>query len=348
MAETLIKATADFNVNRMREYSMMAGRPMRCTLLPDCFRIELEMPPQELKLGVSLIDGVLRHPRFEDESIADAAARLPFKARSYWAEALLPWKLTYEKITRAEILKLYEKLFRPENTTVVVAGPFKQGEGAQAVDDVMSDWNAPRIYPLRYVVHPASEVVRHSAAVSTYDFQGPDFKLDDTSFARNFLAATALGMGKSSTLHRIIREANNWSYRQESALFPTADGMQCRLLIARQPTAEEDGLGEKMRAAIAADVASWKEGDKTRAAALADMILMRGIQISPLYIGGEWPLTDSQSDRAFMAAYWRMKTGKPWNPVEILSLVEGVTLDDLKATAGEIVAKSQLHLIPGS
>lgn len=349
LAETVTKATADFNVSRMREYTLMAGRPMKCTLLSDCFRIELEMPRQELKLGISLLDGVLRHSRFEDESLADALSRLPFKARSYWSEALLPWKLNYEKIRKEEILKLYEKLFRPENTTVVVAGPFAAGEGASAVDEAINDWNAPRIYPLRYIVHPATEVVRHSAAISTFDFQGPEFKVDETSFAKNFLAAVALGMGKSSTLHRVVREANNWSYRQESALTPTPDGLRVRLLIARQQPESDEGVGEKMRSAISADVSAWKDADRSRAISLADMILMRGMPISPLYIGGnEWPLTDSLDDRAFMAAYWRMKTGKAWNPIEVLSMIDGVSLDDLKSTASDIVSKSELHMIPGS
>src|SRR4051794_32246723 len=68
LGDTILSATQDFNRDTILEYSTLAGYRMKCTVSADHFRIQLEVPKGQMKLGAQIMSDVLRHARFEEDT----------------------------------------------------------------------------------------------------------------------------------------------------------------------------------------------------------------------------------------------------------------------------------------
>src|SRR5437868_15120491 len=56
--ETLLNGTQDFNRDRLLQYSTLAGERMKCTLSPDHFRIQLEVPSGHMMIAAEIMNDV--------------------------------------------------------------------------------------------------------------------------------------------------------------------------------------------------------------------------------------------------------------------------------------------------
>lgn len=344
ISEAIVQGTEDFTRGALTGYASLAGPPLRSWLQPDCIRIEFSVPAGQLKLALSLVDSMVRRPQLTD-SVDALLKEQPYRPHGYWWEALNPWQPNYGRIRKEDLQEQFARLFQPDNITVAVGGELKPGEADALFKTRWQDWKAT---PLRNRIQskpPKPQTTRRSP-VSTAEFSGPPIKPIDV--ARTGMVLIALGTGKGSSMFRSLRTEHGWTYRAEAVLWPDPRGFVPRLITAFSPTDDDAKLAEAMLAALQKDVDLWDFQTVDRAYGMAEGILTRDVPLSPFYFGPNVPFASSLEDRTFMAAYWPMKTGSPWNPDALLMEMRKVTVEDLKQTAKELLENVAVRVISGT
>lgn len=346
--DTLLDATADFNEDDLRHYSALAGSAMRCTLSADHYRIELEMPKGQLDLAGQIMCDVLQHPRFDDSVIQAELQALPFRRRSYWSEALYSWNLDYSRINQPAVEAFFQRVFTPNATTIVISGPIGQlSDDPTSYWPRLANWNQPKPDWRKDYSGPTAPLSEHAFPITTAELYSSEYDGSDASFPLQLLVATALGAGKGSAMHRVLREQLALTYLQQAVVTPTANGFRTRLFLIHSPSGEDSSLCETARKALLEDVKSWSAETLERAIGMAQAYLLAGAEATPLYLDASSPLTQSPQDQAFLAGYWKEKTGNAWDARKLLGLMKQVTLGNLKSTAEKLLTDAQTRVIPG-
>jgi len=344
--ETLLDGTTDFNRYRLLQYGTLAGERMKCTLSPDHFRIQLEVPNGQMLLAAEIMNDVLRNARLDDDDMKATLDRIPYRQSNYWSEALAPWKMDY-RIKQPALISFYHQTFVPDSVRIAISGPFQAGDGLAAFQRYVQDWVPPK--PARkYLPEPDLFLEKRSSPITTIELQGPHFSIEGGNFAAQLLSATAMGVGKWSAMHRVLREKMGLSYRQEAVITPTPLGFQTHLLFACAPVDGEDGLAENARKALLADVQSWNDQTRARALGMAEGYLLNSAPISPLCLDDNRPLSSSLEDETFLQAYWPMKTGKAWNAAALMEQMRQISLEQLKAAATELLSGAETRVVHGA
>ena len=346
--DTILDATQDFNKDDMRRYSTLAGQPMRCTLSADHIRIRLDMPKGQLDIAGQLICDILEHPRFDPDTVQKDLDAMPFRKRSYWSEALLPWQLDFKRIRQDQLVAFVAKNFIPAATTITISGPI----GTLSDDPAdywprISEYVQPKPSYTKDYSGPTPTLSKHDFPVTTAELFGSQFGASDASTPLNLLTATALGVGKWSAMHRILREKLGISYEQEAAVTPTPIGLRTRLIMVCAPSDKDPELCETMRNALLDDVKTWNQDILDRALGMAQAYLTFGAPATPLFLDAGSPISDSQDDQDFLKAYWHQKSGEDWDPNKLLALMRQITLEDLKKDAEKMLTDAQTLLISG-
>jgi predicted Zn-dependent peptidase len=343
--DTLLDATEGYNHDKLLQYATLVGEPPRCTLSADHFRIQVEVPRGQSALAGDLSNEILRHARLDPEAVSDAVGHLTQQSISYWRETIEPWSLSFDRIKPKDVQEFYAKTFLPESTTIAVAGPFKPGEAKTELDRQLGDWTSPKVKGRDSAGEPPKSLSTHSFPITSCELHGSQYSSSDDSLPVQFLSATALGVGKWSTLHRVVREKMGLSYQQEAIISPTPLGFQTRLIIFTKPGEGDSRFAEQVKGALLSDVSSWTEQIRMRALGMAEAFLMKGSPISPLLVDSVVPVGDSLEDRTFMQAYWQDKAGTPWEPRKLLDQMSKIKLEELKRMAAEFVTGSSTRLI---
>jgi predicted Zn-dependent peptidase len=348
--DLLTDASENFNEDQIRQFSTLAGEAMRCTLSGDHFRVQLEVPKGRMDLGGEILGDVIQNPRFQQDALDAEIASASARPHSYWAEALSPYSLNYKKVKRDDVLNFYHRIFIPSATTVTIGGCFNAGEGQSAIDKYFTDWQNPKPPPrwLHKVEDPPAPLLgRHSFPITTVELYGPEFTVRDSDFPAQLLIATALGSGKWSAMHRVLREKLGLSYVQQAVISPTPGGFQLHLILLTSPFSEEVGLIESMRNALLNDVKTWDETTRKRALGMAEGYLLNGAPMNPLFLDGSSTVGYSMEDQTFLQGYWHVKAGKGWDSKKLLDLMSQTSLDDMKKMAQSMLTAAQGGVISG-
>jgi hypothetical protein len=221
---------------------------------------------------------------------------------------------------------------------LAVSGPISPGEATRTWQDIASENADPK--PIRFF-EPPSEA--ESVNPSVKSIVGPAISAADPELPSTILAMIALGSGKASTLHRVLREQLGLSYRQEAVLTPIAQGWIPQL-IYQLPEGVTAERASAVQPAIATDVAQWTEATRKRALGMAKVIFRMGVPFSPLY---NEPSGASDSDEeTFFDAWWFSRTGKRFDVASFLDHLDSVDLATLQKTATQIVSGSPLANSP--
>lgn len=340
VANSLAEDTATFSRAQMSEVAARVGSRMRVTLMEDHLRLSFDVLAPDIKNGLSMVASVLREPALTDDVLKQASEDLQFRRVDYWRQTLLGVQFEMPRYNRRDLDELRALVLRPENVTLGVAGKFEPGEAAQQWAELESRWQAGRIPRPSGEAIPSRALNKIDGTESVFELRGPEIRPRDADFPTKLLAVFALGTGKGGSLFKIAREKLGWSYRQESVLWPTPGGLAPRLLVAQSASDEIDKRAETLRTELLEEIKNWTEQDRKRAIGMAEGALVRGLEVSPLYFLPDRPVTTTGADQAFLAAYWKMKTGEVWNPQRLLASMSLVTVDDLKGTAQEMLASS--------
>lgn len=347
LAKCLLDGTADYTRRQLVDLTLGNGLPLQCTVMPDHIRLQLGFEPFNLADGLRATHSILQDASLSEESISKALDALPLAKGNYWGLALQPELADYAGVKRREVLDLYRRAFHPANLSIAVSGPFKSGQARDRWLSFYSEWvrtSPPTSLP---GIGQEKAFGKPSREITTIELAGPEFKGVDADFPARLLAAFALGAGKQSSTFRILREKLLVSYRQEALIWPTADGFRMRVIMALKPRQDEKAVAESAKQALIEDVASWGPGARERALAMARAVYVRGLPLNPLQLQASGTVGESPDDRTFMTAYWPMKTGQYWDEKKLLKSLEGVSLEQLKAAAGEALNSSSVLILSG-
>ncbi|HTQ11635.1 MAG TPA: insulinase family protein [Fimbriimonadaceae bacterium] len=346
MAETMADEVDGYSQGDMRDMGARAGESLKITLMPDHIRIEFGALPAEADTAISYVGHILKNSRFPEDSIAKAEAEIPFRKKSLWATAIQPVKFDFRRVRREDVLDMYHRICRPENVWLCVGGPIDARDAENAWSAVLADWTVTK--PPRLPANPtplgeASDVPGRETMV---ELRGSSFPGNDPAMPTKLLALIGLGCGKGAAMFQTLRETEGWSYRQEAFLWPTPEGFEPRLIMASGDKTAPDDLAKGMRDQLILAVKNWDASDLARAEGMAQGIFERGFAMSPLYFNSSWPISGSLEDETFLAGYWTMKTGSPWNASRMLGEMALVSLSDFKDAAMEILTDSKAHVLP--
>ncbi|AIE87538.1 insulinase family protein [Fimbriimonas ginsengisoli] len=319
--------------------TVTGGDPVRCSAGPDYVRISFHVPPANLREGLSLMEALCRSSRLTVPAI------LPSAKATSWVAALRPYERTRNP-RPSEVQDLYHALFRPENITLGVGGPVKEGEAEENWSGRMDKWITPRLpEPSKYEALP-KPLAKNPGGVSTIELTGPTFGAGDAAISTRILALIALGSGKGASLFRVARRQLGMSYRQEALLYPVPDGWQSRILLETSATDGLDKQAEALRAALVEDVKGWTDADLKRARGMAEAVFLRGVDFSPFAFGPAGTFDDTLEGRTFLRTYWRLKTGEPWDAKALVKTMQVVTLDDLREIALGVLTEGKTRVLP--
>ncbi|MFI5385073.1 MAG: hypothetical protein ACHQ50_03040 [Fimbriimonadales bacterium] len=346
IAETMADQVEGYSQSEMRDIAARAGEKLRITAMPDHLRIQIGVLPGDLKPAIGYVSQILRNAAFPADSLNAAMAEIPFRSRSLWATALQPFNVVFNRVRREDVVDLYHRISRPENVWLSVGGPMRPGEAEDAWSTETRDWTPGKLPRPSPDVAPPAAMAYVPGTESMIELRGKEIPASDPAIPVRILALIGLGSGKGSSMFEVLRVKHGWSYRQEALLWPTARGFVPRLIMASGDKTPPEELAKAMKQELTDAVNSWTEADVARARGMAEGILMRGVEMSPLYFNPSWPATDSLHDRTFMAGYWRMKTGREWDPHKLLGQMALVTLPELKEAALEILSVSIPCILP--
>lgn len=348
MAETMADEVEGYSKVEMRDVAGRAGESLRITLMPDELRIQIGVLPVDVKPAMGYIDQILRNAMFPEAAIKAAKGEVPYRRKSLWSCALQPAKIDLSRVRREDIVDLYHRISRPENVWLAVGGPIRAGEADEYWQQKNADWNPGKAPRPSLDMSPAEEVSSLPGRESMIELRGKEVLGSDPSMSTQLLAVIALGSGKGSAMFKALREAQGWSYRQEAVFWPTERGFVPRLIMASGDKTPPAELAKAMKEQLIDTVNAWADADLNRARGMAEGILTRGLQMSPLYFNPGWPIEDTLHDRTFLAAYWRMKTGKEWDPKKMVGEMSLVDLAELKEAALGMLTVAIPHIIPAS
>lgn len=346
LAASIAEDVDGYSHGTMLDVTARAGDTVRVTLMPDELRIQVGVLPSDVKLGVAFVDQILCNSLLPEAAMNKAILGAPFRKRGIWETALSPIRIDFARVRRQDVIDLYHRLIRPENTWLAVGGPIVAGEAQKLWEARVADWAPGRAPRAPFDERPPEEVADVPGREAMIELRGREFSGTDAALSVKLLALIGLGSGKGSAMFERLREKQGWAYRLESVLWPTTSGFVPRLIMASGADLPGKDLAKAMKAELVDAVDHWTETDLDRARGMAQGVLLRGVPMSPLYFNPWWPVTDSIHDRTFLAAYWPMKTGRAWDPAKLVGEMALVDLTDFKAAGQAILTNAMTHVIP--
>lgn len=316
----------------MRNLSAPGGAP-KAYAMPDHLSIQLSVLPADTGAGMRMLAAIVSSARLELGAVNKVLVTEPYRHKPAWSLALDSSERAWDRMRANDISNFYRAVFRPDNISVAVGGPLKPGVAQRAWNEATENWRRQRSLPLRQ--SPPFKEFPLNFRSNILELRGPEIESADAALAPKMLALIALGSGKASSLFRVIREDKAISYRQEAVFWPTTDGFVPRLFVQVNPVDSEQRtkLAKDVQQLLLGDIGKWNEETLRRAQGFASSLAMNGSDLSPFYFKSAHPLGTSIEDRTFLAAYWKMKTGQPWDGQAMSQAFQSVSLESLKAEA---------------
>ncbi|MCC7229693.1 MAG: insulinase family protein [Fimbriimonadaceae bacterium] len=339
---SLGEETESFTRSQIADIAGRVGGRLRVWVSNDHLRVSMYAVPADMRTAIAMVGSVLKEPVLRPEVLQSVGDDLQSRRYSFWRQALEMTPFALPKYESRDMEWLRTTVFRPENVTVAVAGKFLPGQASQKWQEFLDDWHVGRLPRPEPDEARATTGVKIGSLLSLIELRGPVFSARDANISTKILALIALGTGKDSSLFRVGRERMGIAYRLEGVLTPDPAGFIPRLLVARSQSVDLEKSAEELRVALMEDVKDWTDSARTRAIGMAESVFVKGGDFNPYYFGQERPITRELGDQAFLAAYWQMKTGIPWNPYQFVGRLGFVELADLKQEAENFLAHSIL------
>lgn len=303
---------------------------------PGVMQIRFEAPPTAdgVRVIADLLATIIKSPSLPDTSLEFAVRRGRDFTPTVWDRVMDPFRPKAPVATPLEIKKLYSETFRHESLSIHVAGPLEQGSVQSLITPRFSDWRVRTLPRLQTADRrpPAPQIVGEQC-LTVWESE-PKKNLYDV--AAQMVAVCAIGGGKSSLLHSIVRQKNRWGYQQEAILVPGKKGWQIKVFTV-QPKPDDPALrAEEMKSALQEGVAGWKEEDVVRAKQIATASLAGTNPVPPFWLTSSARLDTSPMARAsFMG--WSRIYGTDVTISKIQAALDSVSLDDMKSLATQIL-----------
>lgn len=341
------KQTQDYTAAQVNGFCAAGGAP-RSEVTADHVRVWLTVNKVDLKIGLRLMRSILNKPLVGDsENLITVSDRLDCRNPVFWRQAMYPERLPYTAVTTRHLQSILFRLYRPENIALLVAGATTEEDAAQALSGEWESWEEPLRVSQPFGAQNAKAWPRPNAQATLAAFISPPKPATAAQVHAQLLAASMLGLGKGSSVFRVLRLQQNLSYRQEAYLWPDPAGFSLRLVLAYLPAPDEAKQFEAGLKALQADVTEWTEDDRIRAIALLNAGFGGGYDQFPVAFRPMGGIPQSQEDADFWGMYWKFKTGLAWDTESELEALKTLSLDTVKAYAKDELGKMKLWLLSG-
>lgn len=249
LTAVLVKGTKTKTAIDIAEIVESIGASLGADVASDYSVVSLKTVSADFETVLGLAAEILREPSFADNEI-ELERRLilqglksmkeqPFGvAYNHLREALfaghpygLPHALSEERMktfTQTDLLKVYQKFFRPDNMVMTVVGRISPPLAVKLAEQYFGDWEVPNV-PLPAVSFP--EIAVAAQKIVTVQQTNQAFivlghlagEVTDSDYAALKLISTYLGNGLSSRLFVELREKQGLAY-DVSAFYPTRLG----------------------------------------------------------------------------------------------------------------------------
>lgn len=341
----LLDGSEEYSYLTIRSYSQQSGRPIQAIAMPDHLLLRVTFPKEQASTAFAILESTLRRPLLDSASLQKSIDRLKSSESDPWQAALLPENWREAKPSRDEVLGVYRKLVRPDNLLIVIGGAFDEGKLSserKRFDNWMPANTRGYVRPWSSTVSP---LLKSPSEVGTLELTSKEFAGTDSSFAVYLLSAAALGVGRGSALTKVAREQNGWSYRQEGFLQPTPNGFRLRMILAHAGAPAVQDLIDPLRQGLAEEIKKWTDADRLRAVAITKSWLENGLGIGPIRLLPEASLNSSQEERTHLAGWWRMKFGEDLATSRITTLLDKVTVEELRTSASKTIEEASVRIL---
>ena len=347
LGRVLLQGTVEYTPQVIRDYGSQAGMSPSVTVMPDFMRLQIVLPKGGLKLAGDLVFAILTRPALRDEDVAKVIADLSKAEKTAWASALTGIDYRYDRLRQGDVKNLWIRTVRPENLNFVVGGGFDPGAGEQEIQSRFENWSAPRDTGSPRFDSPAKPVTSFDGPISTFVLAGRTMTPASPSGAAKLLSVFGLGVGKTSAMHRVLREQLGLSYLQAAMLWPTKQGWTPNLVMVRKTESDEAKYATTMKDALSKDIESWNADTLKRAQALAAAAFSRNLENSPFWLSPDGPMTQSLFDRCAWRGYLEMAGSGALRESVLVGAMQNVDIDQLKAAAKSLLDECNVGWVPG-
>lgn len=342
LGEILREGTKTFTAGEIRASCLEAGERLRIVWAPDHLRIGLGST--RLSDGLTMLMSILSEPKITQEAFERAVTALPYRSTSYWSQAVRQERPDFGQLRLPDVLELWARLMRPENVGLAVGGKFEPGEASRIWAAKTVAWTPERMPRLLSDSGASRLLAKLDGPVGVVELRGGE--VNGAQVPATLFALLILGAGKTGALHQVVRNQLGVSYWQQAVLTPTPTGLLPRVLIPSKG-ADLAAVATACQAALGKDVDGWTDARLREALGVARRVLRYESTGFPLMPSGTRELGDSLADRAYLAAYWRMKTGIIWDADRMLAEFQNLSLEDVQRAAKGIVAAGPPVILPG-
>lgn len=334
----MVKGTRAYTALQLSSYGSQAGVMPRVDVTEGLIQFELVAPKGGLDVIASLLESVVREPWLKPTDFEAVRKDLTDTSYTPWQLAVQGYQLDYAPVKREDVAELYLRIIRPENMRIFVGGSFGDKEITEQVVTRFDLWKQPRALRPK-TDRVMSPITKTSSKIAFFELRGkPLNPLGELESAR-ILALVSLGAGKDSSLYRIVRQKNAWSYLQHGFLYPSDKGWIPRLLVASSILPDTPESLEDIRKALTQDIASWDEATLKRAKGMATMSLGREFSFSPFWIRPGGPASPQGNDLILWMSWMEGIGASGLSPEKLSGQLNRVRLVDMKEEA-ELLLKS--------
>lgn len=346
IGDALYDGTAEFSRDRLLQYGAQSGEGVLIETWPSFIKIRVVEPKEGLRVGALIVESLLLRGSLTNEAITASCGRLARRTDSAWGGALLDLVPPYKSVTFDQVRNVYQQAFRVDRIAVVVGGAIEPGEGTKEIADRLSKPIPlpPRRSRFDRLPQPRAS---HTDPVTTFEWRGAPFALASPDGPAKVLAVTALGVGKESSMFRILREKLGWSYRQEALLWPEPAGWTPRALFARTSDLAKPEDMATARDALDKDIDAWDETTLARANAVLAASLDGTGRWGPFWTSLSGPYSASLNDSCTWAGLSLLSSGTVVGVGDLLSSCRTVKLEELRSAGHQTLDEARGQVIEG-
>lgn len=314
--------------------------------MPGYIRITIACPKRlGPEFAAQLLDSVLRKDTFAVGSIQTALKGSELDDDP-WSKALEVFDVSGSGMRPVDVVERWRAWRNPEKIHVAVGGDFIAGVGAAAIQKHFLDWQAYRLIRPRKS-GAARPLAKSGSKTDLFEFRGDLVSPANISCGPTAVAMTALGVGKESSLFRIVRETLRWTYRQETVFWPEAGGFRPRLLLAWKAIPEPEGRIEQLRDELLKDVEQWDLRTLERNKRLTLLGLRGQFPQSVWWLDTSGPIDDSVISKTGFAAYLSLVGAHATSETVFATAIEKSGLDEVKEAARRLISAGQVSILRG-
>jgi predicted Zn-dependent peptidase len=340
--ELVPQGTIGYTREQLWQYGSFGGSSLRLTVASDHVSVGVTVPRGQIGLGTDLMAELIGRPLFSEDLVKSAEEELPFRRVDPWTFAVHRRAVNPKAISTNFLRFTPQALMNRERTRVVISGAFEAGVAAE---EMSGRWPI-QTSMVRRPNPPAganAELRLKGSPVTMVSLVGPERPIGE--MPAGLLAACALGLGKSSSVWRVIRHQERLSYRQEAFLVPSPKGFRLQVTLAFKPREDQAEVAEKVRAALLKDVESWDEAILTRTVGAAELAFESNLLPLPFYLQPDRPLTTSAEDAIYYRAWAAMK-GAPTTLGSLQNQMGVVGLGTWRDTARSFLVEAKAETFP--